>query len=36
MWPAPSMNKVFKEGSMMTLFLGDAATAYAVMALSRR
>lgn len=34
-WPAPSMNKVYKEGSMMTQFLGDAATAYAVMALTR-
>lgn len=33
-WPAPSMNKVYKEGSMMTLFLGDAATGYAVMALT--
>ncbi|MDZ4802398.1 MAG: hypothetical protein SGI92_29915 [Bryobacteraceae bacterium] len=33
-WPAPSMNKIYKEGSMMTQFLGDAATGYAVIALT--
>jgi hypothetical protein len=32
-WPAVSMNKRYPDGSMMSLFMQDAATAFASMAL---